>query len=96
MESVNPFHTDIAQKNNQLFLGENSLGFLRGLDFRELWTKDLSDSTRENIWKYLQTLYVLGKKIVASEDDVNDMLNELNASDEENLKKNQEEDGNVE
>ena len=91
MNSVNPFHTDIAQKNNNLFLGENSLGFLRGLDFRELWTKDLSDSTRENIWKYLQTLYVLGKKIVASEDDVNDMLNELNASDEENLKKNQEE-----
>ena len=91
MDSVSPYHTDIAQKNNQLFLGDQELRFLRNLDFRDLWTKDLSDSTRENIWKYLQTLYVLGRKIVASDDDVNEMLNQLNSNDEENLKKHQEE-----
>ena len=91
MENVSPYHTDIAQKSNQLFLGENELKFLRGIDFRDLWTKDLSDSTRENIWKYLQTLYVLGRKIVASDDDVNAMLNELNSNDEENLKNHQQE-----
>ena len=91
MDNVSPYHTDIAQKNNQLFLGDQELRFLRNLDFRDLWTKDLSDSTRENIWKYLQTLYVLGRKIVASDDDVNEMLNQLNSNDEENLKKHQEE-----
>jgi hypothetical protein len=91
MDNVTPFHSDISQKNNKLFLGETELIFLRGLDFRELWTKDLSDSSRENIWKYLQTLYVLGRKIVASDDDVNEMLNELNSTDEENLKNHQKE-----
>lgn len=91
MDSVSPYHTDIAQKNNQLFLGDQELRFLRNLDFRDLWTKDLSESTRENIWKYLQTLYVLGRKIVASDDDVNEMLNQLNSNDEENLKKHQDE-----
>ena len=91
MEKVSPYHSDIAKKNNNLFLGEVELFFLREIDFRNLWTKDLSDSTRENIWKYLQTLYVLGKKIVASDDDLNDMLNELNTSDSESLKNNQKE-----
>ena len=91
MDNVSPYHSDIAQKNNQLFLGEQELKFLRDIDFRDLWTKDLSESTRENIWKYLQTLYVLGRKIVASDDDVNEMLNELNSNDEENLKKHQKE-----
>tara|TARA_B110000285_G_scaffold196831_1_gene228043 strand:- start:8 stop:907 length:900 start_codon:yes stop_codon:yes gene_type:complete len=79
MLGVSPYHSDISQKNNKLFLGDNELKFLRDTDFRNLWTKDLSDSTRENIWKYLQTLYVLGKKIVPEDDDVNQMLNELNA-----------------
>ena len=77
MFGVSPYHSDISQKNNKLFLGDNELKFLRDTDFRNLWTKDLSDSTRENIWKYLQTLYVLGKKIVPEDDDVNQMLNEL-------------------
>ena len=91
MDSVTPYHSDIAQKNDKLFLGENELKFLRNLDFRGFWTKDLSDSTRENVWKYLQTLYVLGRKIVASDDDVNEMLNELNSKDEETLKSHQKE-----
>lgn len=91
MNAVESFHTQIATKQNSLFLGDNELKFLRELDFRELWTKDLSDSTRENIWKYLQTLYVIGKKIVANDDDVNAMLNELNTPSQEDFKQNQQE-----
>lgn len=91
MSAVESFHNQIATKQNSLFLGDNELKFLRELDFRELWTKDLSDSTRENIWKYLQTLYVIGKKIVANDDDVNVMLNELNTPSQEDFKQHQQE-----
>lgn len=91
MNAVQSFHTQIATKQNSLFLGDNELKFLRELDFRELWTKDLSDATRENIWKYLQTLYVIGKKIVANDDDVNAMLNELNTPSQEDFKQHQQE-----
>lgn len=91
MNAVQSFHTQIATKQNSLFLGDNELKFLRELDFRELWTKDLSDATRENIWKYLQTLYVIGKKIVANDDDVNAMLNELNTPSREDFKQHQQE-----
>ena len=91
MNVVSTYHSDISSKNNQIFLGETELKFLRNLDFSNLWTKDLSDTTRENIWKYLQTLYVLGKKIITSDDEVNEMLTELNSSSQEDLSKHQQE-----
>ena len=91
MTSISKYHTEISEKNDKLFKGVDSIYILNDVDFRELWAKDLSDSTRENIWKYLQTLYVLGKKIVTSEDDVTKMLDELNNSDKESLEKHQKE-----
>ena len=91
MTSIDKYKTEIAEKNDKLFKGEESVFLLNGVDFKELWCKDLSDTTRENIWKYLQTLYVLGRKIVASDEDVTNMLNELNSSDRESLEKHQKE-----
>ncbi len=88
---MTPHHTDISKKNDKLFLGENELNFFRDIDFRDLWTKDLSDSTRENLWKYLQTLFVLGKRVVTNKDelDVTQMLNDFNVTDKADLKNNQ-------
>ncbi len=91
MTSIQQYHSEIAQKNDKLFKGEESVTILKELDFRELWSKDLSDNTRENIWKYLQTLYVLGRKIVTDDEDVSRMLDELNNSDRESLEKHQRE-----
>lgn len=88
---VSPYHTDISQKNNKLFLGDTELKFLKDLDFRELWTKDLSETTRENVWKYLQTLYVLGRNIVTNDEDVNKMIKELNTENKDNLESHQNE-----
>ena len=91
MTAIEKYHSEIASKNDKLFKGEKSVFILRNIDFRELWSKDLSDNTRENVWKYLQTLYVLGRKIVADDEDVTRMLDELNNSDREALEKHQRE-----
>ena len=79
MNKISKYHSDIAKKNDKLFKSDKEIFLLKEVDFRDLWYKDLSDSTRENLWKYLQTLYVLGKKIVTSDDEVSNMLNELNS-----------------
>ena len=63
MTSIDKYRTEIAEKNDKLFKGEESVFLLNGVDFKELWCKDLSDSTRENIWKYLQTLILIGTTI---------------------------------
>jgi hypothetical protein len=46
---------DILYQNNEVF--KNKIEFLPGMDFSLLWAdKDLSDKSRETIWKYLQLL----------------------------------------
>jgi hypothetical protein len=91
MTSIEKYHSEIANKNDKLFKGDDSVLILKDLDFRELWSKDLSDNTRENVWKYLQTLYVLGRKIITDDEDVSKMLDELNSSDKETMAKHQKE-----
>ena len=46
---------DILYQNNEVF--SKSIEFLPGMDFSLLWAdKDLSEKSRETIWKYLQLL----------------------------------------
>ena len=47
MTSISKYHTEISEKNDKLFKGVDSIYILNDVDFRELWAKDLSDSTRE-------------------------------------------------
>jgi len=46
---------DILYQNEEMFINEDlNLCFLPGIDYRALWKEDISDNTRETIWKYLQ------------------------------------------
>ena len=55
---------DILYKNEEFFkvegsasTGDNSSMFLPNVDFREIWhTEDISDNTKDIIWKYLQLI----------------------------------------
>jgi len=45
---------DILYQNNSIFDTEKDLQFLPGVNFVPLWKENISDKTRETIWKYLQ------------------------------------------
>jgi hypothetical protein len=46
---------DILYQNNDIFCNEEiNTNFLPELDFKLLWKEDISDNTRETMWKYLQ------------------------------------------
>jgi hypothetical protein len=48
---------DILYQNNEIFSNEEvNTNFLPDLDFKLLWSEDISDKTRETIWKYLQLI----------------------------------------
>ena len=48
---------DILYQNSEIFTdSEVNTCFLPNIDFSELWKCDISDKTRETIWKYLQLL----------------------------------------
>jgi hypothetical protein len=44
---------DILYQNNEIFESDDS-HFLPGINFKLLWKENISDKTRETIWKYLQ------------------------------------------
>ena len=45
---------DILYQNDKIFEQDTPLFLLPGIDFRPLWKENISDTTRETIWKYLQ------------------------------------------
>ena len=44
----------------------NVNGAFSEIDFVELWDSDISDNTKNIIWKYLHTLLCLGTQIISS------------------------------
>lgn len=59
---------DILYKNADIYKTESDVNteFLPGIVFKQLWTDELSDSSKEAIWKYLQLILFA---IVGSIDD---------------------------
>jgi hypothetical protein len=51
---------DILYQNNDIFGKEStsSTEFLPGISFRFLWNNNISEKTRETIWKYLQLILI--------------------------------------
>lgn len=84
---------DILYKNEDMFSKDDiNTEFLPGIDFKKIWlTDDVSDSTKETIWKYLQLILfsVIGK--VDSQDSFGDTAKLFEAINEDELKKKLEE-----
>ena len=78
---------DILYKNEEMFVkDEIDTEFLPGIDFKDLWKTDISDNTKETIWKYLQIILfsVIGK--VNSQDSFGDTAKLFEAINEDDLK----------
>ena len=54
---------ELLTNNNEEFIQKNK-NIINGLDISELWSK-CSDDTKSAIWKYLNTLYILGTTVTA-------------------------------
>ena len=78
---------DILYKNEEMFKSnEINTELLPGIDFKELWADDISNKTKDVIWKYLQVILfsVIGK--VNSEDSFGDTAKLFEAINQDELK----------
>jgi hypothetical protein len=78
---------DILYKNEDMFQKkEINTEFLPGIDFKKLWTEDISNTTKDTIWKYLQLILftVIGK--VDSQESFGDTAKLFEAINEGDLK----------
>lgn len=84
---------DILYKNVEIFQIESDVSteFLPGIVFKLLWNLDISDSTRDTIWKYLQLILFSVIGSVHNTNNLGDAAKLFEAIDEEELKKKLEE-----
>jgi hypothetical protein len=84
---------DILYKNAEIFSIDSDVSteFLPGIVFKLLWNLDISDNTRDTIWKYLQLILFSVIGSVHSTNNLGDTAKLFEAIDEEELKKKLEE-----
>lgn len=84
---------DILYKNAEIFTEESEINteFLPGIVFKQLWNLDISDNTKETIWKYLQLILFSVIGTINSSSELGDTAKLFEAIDEEELKKKLEE-----
>lgn len=83
-----PRFFDILYQNAEIFESgkDEDVNFLPGIDFRELWQQDISDKTRETIWKYLQLILLRVVSETSEEHSFGDTAKLFEAIDENTLK----------
>jgi hypothetical protein len=78
---------DILYQKNEMFTNPNLIcEFLPGLNFKDLWICDISDKTRETIWKYLQLVLFTVTININNQDTFGDTANLFSAINEDELK----------
>lgn len=84
---------DILYKNEEIFKKDSEVNteFLPGIDFKNIWNEDISDNTKETLWKYLQIILFAAVGKINSEDSFGDTAKLFEAINEEELKKKLEE-----
>jgi hypothetical protein len=80
---------DVLYKNKDIFTeaSEISTEFLPGIVFKQMWSCDISDNTRDTIWKYLQLILFSVIGCVHNKTELGDTAKLFEAIDEEELKK---------
>jgi hypothetical protein len=79
---------DILYQNQSIFDSENEcdVQFLPGINFKTLWNENISDKTRETIWKYLQLVLFTVVSGVSDEKSFGDTAKLFEAINEEEFK----------
>lgn len=69
MDAMRPHETLLKERNSALF--QQSIELAGNVDMSEIWNQaDVTDATREAIWSYIQTLFLLGSTIQSLPPDI--------------------------
>ena len=86
---IDKISSQITEKNESIF--ENDLELLQGLNFKTIWNSDISDNTKDKIWKYLQSFYLININVNTlnklNEGEGKKKISKKNKKDLENFKK---------
>ena len=60
---INDYYKNVKEVGNELsnkdeFIFSENIELIKGINFFKIWNSELSDETKESIWKYLHTMYL--------------------------------------
>jgi hypothetical protein len=69
-----PYLEKIAMRDEQFFISPDTPGFLQALNVEKIWNT-VSDNTKTAIWKYIQSFFTIGVKIVEMPQETHEIVN---------------------
>jgi hypothetical protein len=77
MKGIQPYADKMSQRDESFFQDIQNIEFLKDLNIAEYWNDKLSENTKNAIWRYLQTLYMLGTTISAIPQETLSMIENI-------------------
>tara|TARA_A100001015_G_scaffold274139_1_gene330225 strand:- start:765 stop:2024 length:1260 start_codon:yes stop_codon:yes gene_type:complete len=77
MNQVESNIAKISQRDESLFEQDDTY-FLRDINFGLIWKSNTSENNKEAIWKFLQTMYLIGKPFISNKNDIQAVIENFN------------------
>ncbi len=75
MDNLTPYSQKLMSKDETLFTDDSkNIEIINDLNIVAIWTPELSVNTKDAIWQYLQTLYIIGTTIALLPQDTLSMI----------------------
>ena len=84
LKNIDDNSNDISNKNSKIFTDE--LFLIKDISMKSIWDSDISEKTKENIWKYLQAFCVINISR-NSNDKINEVLKSIESNEKVTDKK---------
>ena len=84
LNNIDKNSNDISNKNSDIFTDD--LFLIKNISMKSIWESDISDKTKENIWKYLQAFCVINISR-NSNDKINEVLKSIESNEKVTDKK---------
>ena len=59
-----PYLEKIAMKDEDFFVSPEQPKLLKSMNISKLWNSDISDNTKDAIWRYIKSFFIIGIKVV--------------------------------
>ena len=64
----------IAARDEEFFKSADKQGILQSMNIEKLWTDDLSPVTKNAIWRYIQSFFTIGIKVIEMPPETHDII----------------------
>lgn len=77
MKHIEPYVKQLSELDESIFQIEN-IFLLRDVNFNLIWSTNISEINKKAIWKFLQTMYLIGKPFSSNKEDIKSLIEDYN------------------